>query len=90
MEIEILQNDRMAQDGHSILRSLQNDEIHPLDLLVREFTQNSLDAALSKEDGIKLLIDTGTFSKRSFWKKLMDLILSFRMFLMVMITNIYL
>ena len=70
MEIEILQNDRMAQDGHSILRSLQNDELHALDLLVREFTQNSLDAAINKEAGIKLEVDTGEFNKSKFLKEI--------------------
>ncbi|GAB2553105.1 hypothetical protein [Gracilibacillus alcaliphilus] len=70
MDIEILQNDRMAQDGHSILRSLQNDSLHPLDLLVREFTQNSLDASIDPAEGIKINVDTGSFIKNDLLKEI--------------------
>lgn len=37
----------MAQDGASILRSLQNNSLSQVDLIVRESIQNSLDASLS-------------------------------------------
>ncbi|GEN89793.1 hypothetical protein [Oceanobacillus sojae] len=70
MNIEILQNDRMAQNGHSILRSLQNDSLHPLDLLVREFTQNSLDACIDQTEGIKINVDTGLFIKDNLLKEI--------------------
>ena len=51
MKIKIATDDpqSMAQDGASILRSLQNKSIPLLDLIVRESIQNSLDAGI---DGV--------------------------------------
>ena len=51
LKIKIATDDpqSMAQDGASILRSLQNKSIPLLDLIVRESIQNSLDAGI---DGI--------------------------------------
>ncbi|MDB5937388.1 MAG: hypothetical protein JWQ01_4732 [Massilia sp.] len=37
----------MQESGGALLRAIQNDSMNPLDLLVRESVQNSLDAALS-------------------------------------------
>jgi hypothetical protein len=41
-----LQPAPMQESGSSLLRLIQNDEMVPLDLLVRESVQNSLDAAI--------------------------------------------
>lgn len=51
MEIKHANNDpqSMAQDGDSILKSLQNQNLPIIDLIVREAIQNSLDATLPKE-----------------------------------------
>ena len=51
LKIKIATDDpqSMAQDGASILRSLQNKSIPLLDLIVRESIQNSLDAGI---DGV--------------------------------------
>ena len=48
LKIKIATDDpqSMAQDGASILRSLQNKSIPLLDLIVRESIQNSLDAGI--------------------------------------------
>jgi hypothetical protein len=40
----------MQESGSALLRALQNDSMIPLDLLVREAVQNSLDAALTPAD----------------------------------------
>ena len=48
MDLEILKDERMAQTGET-LHGLMRGVLHPLDLLVRESIQNSLDAARIKE-----------------------------------------
>lgn len=45
MDYQPLPLGRMQECGSSLLKSLQNDSMVPLDLLVRESIQNSLDAA---------------------------------------------
>lgn len=45
LNIEIAQHERMASSGSSLLRSIQNNNLPVLDLIVRESIQNSLDAA---------------------------------------------
>ncbi|MEB8068150.1 hypothetical protein [Mammaliicoccus fleurettii] len=48
MQLKIAPNDvqSMSQDGDAILRSLQNNNLPIIDLIVRESLQNSLDATL--------------------------------------------
>lgn len=46
----------MQESGSALLRALQNDSMIPLDLLVREAVQNSLDAAL-KPAGSEVSVD---------------------------------
>lgn len=41
----------MQESGSALLRALQNESMVPLDLLVRESVQNSLDAALTSSGG---------------------------------------
>lgn len=58
MRIEIAkEDDRMASSGSALLRSLQNDTLPITDLVVRESFQNSLDAALSDKDFVKIEVD---------------------------------
>lgn len=48
----------MQESGAALLRSMQNVAMVPLDLLVREAVQNSLDAALEKDSvGGEVLVD---------------------------------
>ena len=58
----------MAQDGYSILRSLQNKSLPMVDLLVRESIQNSLDATITGQDIRYTLVDytVGDFDSREF------------------------
>lgn len=51
MKIKHASNDpqSMAQDGDSILKSLQNQNLPIIDLIIREAIQNSLDATLPKK-----------------------------------------
>lgn len=50
MKIELTKiNERMAPSGKAILRSLQNDSLPIVDLVIRESFQNSLDATLPNE-----------------------------------------
>lgn len=50
MKIELTKiNERMAPSGKAILRSLQNDSLPIIDLVIRESFQNSLDATLPNE-----------------------------------------
>lgn len=59
MKIEIARiDDRMAPSGKAILRSLQNDSLPIVDLVIRESFQNSLDATLSKQN--ETIIDVTT------------------------------
>ena len=52
MKIKHASNDpqSMAQDGDSILKSLQNQNLPIIDLIIREAIQNSLDATLPKKE----------------------------------------
>lgn len=63
LEIKIAVNDPqiMAQDGSSILRSLQNKSLPLVDLIVRESIQNSLDATLEESDTTKVDIKVDKF-----------------------------
>ena len=61
MKIEIArQDDRMAPSGSAILRSLQNESLPIIDLVIRESFQNSLDARLPNKDYVKLDINMNT------------------------------
>nr|WP_263314751.1 hypothetical protein [Mammaliicoccus sp. Marseille-Q6498] len=57
MKLKIAPNDvqSMSQDGDAILRSLQNNNLPIVDLIVRESLQNSLDATL--EGAKKTVVD---------------------------------
>ena len=59
MKIEIAEPGRMTQNGSSLLKLIQNNDMPILDLLVRESVQNSLDAAKadSKYVSIDFIID---------------------------------
>ena len=60
MKIEIARiDDRMAPSGKAILRSLQNDSLPIVDLVVRESFQNSLDATLPKSDQTNIDVTIG-------------------------------
>lgn len=55
MKIETARiDDRMAPAGKAILRSLQNDSLPIVDLVIRESFQNSLDATLQGETETKI------------------------------------
>ncbi|MCE7782317.1 hypothetical protein [Staphylococcus xylosus] len=72
MKIKNAVNDvqSMAQDGDSILRSLQNKSLPVLDLLVRESLQNSLDATLPNMDETKVDFYLGEFNSKNLAKHL--------------------
>lgn len=57
MKQTILKHQSMGVDGKFLLRSIQNDNLPALDLLVRECLQNSLDASLSENPGNKVMVD---------------------------------
>ena len=59
--IEIAKHERMAPSGSALLKSLQNDSLPVLDLLVREAFQNSLDAALPDVNHVNIDISVGSF-----------------------------
>lgn len=67
LEREILKIDYGVSYGSSTLKSLQNDNVPELDLLVREAIQNSSDASL-KEPGKSFAVNftTGTFKPYRF------------------------
>ncbi|MDB6352157.1 hypothetical protein PH235_01125 [Trichococcus sp. K1Tr] len=46
MKIELMKQERMGVEGKGVLRSLQNDTLPLVDLLIREAFQNSLDATI--------------------------------------------
>lgn len=75
MKIKIAPNDpqSMQQDGDAILRSLQNESLPLLDLLIRESLQNSLDATLSDVDHTLINITTGTFESDQLADELDDI-----------------
>ncbi|WP_197216298.1 hypothetical protein [Cytobacillus firmus] len=59
MKIEIAGFSKMSQSGSSLLKSLQNNNLPVLDLLVRESIQNSLDAALPTDRYDSVVVDMG-------------------------------
>ena len=74
LDCKILEFDHGVSYGSVTLKSLQNDYIPELDLLVREAIQNSSDASL-KEDGdnFKVNFTTGYFVPREFNSFMTDL-----------------
>ena len=52
MEINVLQHNSMASNGSYLLRSIQNETLTGIDLLIRECLQNSLDAGLRGQDEV--------------------------------------
>lgn len=60
MKLKIAPNDvqSMSQDGDAILRSLQNNKLPIIDLIVRESLQNSLDATIN--DAEKTIVEFKT------------------------------
>lgn len=54
MKIEIAEPGRMTQNGSSLLKLIQNNDMPILDLLVRESVQNSLDAAKADSKYVSL------------------------------------
>lgn len=62
MRIEIAPNDfRMTSSGKGVLRSLQNDNLPYIDLVIRESFQNSLDAALPESNHVKIDVNIKEF-----------------------------
>lgn len=59
---------RMVPDTKKIVSALQNTTLHPLDLLVRESIQNSLDAAvdLSRKGDVRVVFGKGQFDVERF------------------------
>ncbi|MGC6332423.1 hypothetical protein ACOBMW_03020 [Weissella cibaria] len=62
MYLQMMLRERMGQDGKALLRSLQNESISLVDLLIRESFQNSLDATLSEVDETLIDVDVKNFS----------------------------
>lgn len=54
----------MSQDGKAILRSLQNDSMPWIDLVIRESFQNSLDATKSEESSTIINVFTNEFKTK--------------------------
>lgn len=62
LEYDVLKTGRGISYGSSTLKSLQNDNVPELDLLVREAIQNSSDASLQETgDSFRVNFQTGTF-----------------------------
>lgn len=59
MKIEIAGFSKMSQTGSSLLKSLQNNNLPVLDLLIRESIQNSLDATLKTDQHDSVILDMG-------------------------------
>ncbi|WP_080847935.1 hypothetical protein [Cytobacillus gottheilii] len=59
MKIELAEFSKMSQTGSSLLKSLQNNNLPVLDLLIRESIQNSLDAALPSGKYDSVIVDMG-------------------------------
>lgn len=57
----MMPTERMGQDGKALLRSLQNESISLVDLLIRESFQNSLDATLADADETLIDVDVKHF-----------------------------
>lgn len=64
MKIKYAPNDvqSMSQDGKAILKSLLNNNLTPIDLVVRESIQNSLDATIDSEKVTLVNFKIGKFS----------------------------
>lgn len=61
-------------NGSGVLKSLQNDSLPELDLLVREAVQNSADAALNRDgNSSNVYFNTGTFVPANFNAELSDI-----------------
>ena len=60
-DYEILKNEYMSISASALLRVIQNDNMPILDLLVREITQNSLDAYLDGAKSVDVEINSGKF-----------------------------
>lgn len=59
MRIEIARaDDRMAPSGKAILRSLQNESMPVIDLVIREAFQNSLDATIKGKNETQISVTT--------------------------------
>ena len=56
----------MVQDGDSILKSLQNNSLPTVDLVIRESLQNSLDAQIPGSSDTVVEINVGTFDSEKF------------------------
>src|SRR5699024_11431318 len=56
----------MVQDGDSILKSLQNNSLPTVDLVIRESLQNSLDAQIPGSSDTVVEINIGTFDSEKF------------------------
>ncbi|MCT0006161.1 hypothetical protein [Weissella confusa] len=61
MYLQMMPTERMGQDGKALLRSLQNESISLVDLLIRESFQNSLDATLADADETLIDVDVKHF-----------------------------
>ncbi|MFP7344021.1 hypothetical protein [Bacillus safensis] len=59
MQIEIAEFGKMSQNGSSLLKLIQNNDLPILDLLVREAVQNSLDAGIRVEGHDSVYVDIG-------------------------------
>ena len=57
MKIKIHKHQSMSHDGQYVLRSIQNNSLPNIDLLIRECIQNSLDAGISSKSGKKVEVD---------------------------------
>src|SRR5699024_9245603 len=55
----------MAPSGSAILRSLQNESLSVVDLVVRESFQNSLDAGLDNVDSVNIDVKTNKIRTQS-------------------------
>ena len=60
----------MSQDGDSILKSLQNNHLPIIDLIVRESIQNSLDAGLKNTERVAVDFYLGDFSTKDLAREL--------------------
>lgn len=75
LDIKILKTDYSVSYGSVTLKSLQNDNVPELDLLVREAIQNSSDAALGETDADSYVVNfnTGVFKPAEFNSLVTDL-----------------
>ncbi|WP_461202534.1 hypothetical protein [Enterococcus sp. N342-3-1-2] len=65
MHIYKLPRQKFAQDGKAILRSLQNDNLPLIDLVIRESFQNSLDATKPNQEATKIDVLTNDIDTNS-------------------------